>query len=359
MRIKTRQKAARIRQVRFLLFLCLGVAVLLAATAFPTAYAATYSRSTVTQAVSYDGLPALTMKSLQSPDPLQDFTRLTISKLSASAPFKEWKNAGTEYYPLGPGTHSWLVNVMNGDQKIGYLIITAAQEGGGYVLSEYGAGTSGLPYSLTELRQYLVQEAIIPPGYSGTFDLTALYVPLLPLWQLVLDDETIYINAALPEVLPWTPGKAEDVLRAAITGKNTVSSLIRDWSPLQAYKGGGQDDPYTDLVWLTKPKLKDVSVDSFIAAMLGHDSSVAFQSAGRNDTLGAPFMITGFQRWTVQPAAGKAHSTGSAVVYAASGPGGKRYLPLSLLQQTGTLHPASQPGPAKIGAVKDTSTSSH
>ncbi|UQZ36111.1 hypothetical protein C2I18_22820 [Paenibacillus sp. PK3_47] len=358
MKIKTRQKAASGRKIRLLLLLCLGVAVLWTGPAFPSVHAATDSRVTVTQAVSHDKLSALAMKSLPSPASLQDFVSLTISKLSANAPFKDWKNAGTEYYPLGPGTHSWLVNVMDNKQRIGYLIITAAQQGSGYVLSEYGAGTSGLPYSLAELRQYLVQEELIPSAYSGPMELTAFYAPLLPLWQLVLDDETLYINASVPEVLPWSTSKTEAVLKLTVRGTDTVSSLINGLSPLQAFKGKGQDDPYADLQWLANPKLKDLSGDSFSAALLGQYGSVAFQSAGRNDSLGAPFMITGFQRWTL-PAAGKIATSSSAVVYAASGPGGKRYLPLSFLQQSGTLHPVTLTGPDKLGAAPDISNSPH
>lgn len=363
MTIKTRQKAVRSRRVRLLLFLCLGVSVLTTGSAYPPAYAATAtaadSRSAATPSSPLDGLSAMAVESLPSPSSLQDFTSHTISKLSTEAPFKEWKNAGTLYYPLGPGTHSWLVNVMDGDQRIGYLIIAAAQQGGGYVLSEYGAGTAGLPYSLTELRQYLVQEELIPSDYSGTMELTAVYAPLLPVWQLVLDDGTLYINATVPEVLPWSHSKADSVLNASGAETRQVSSLNQNWSPLQTYLSGGQDDPYADLQWMAIPKLKDVSGDSFPAAMLEYNGSVAFQSAGRNDTLGAPFMITGYQRWTLPEASGNSSGSSTAVVYAATGPGGKRYLPLAALQQIGTLHPAPLSGPAEIGAASGARTAAH
>lgn len=142
MNITTRQKSSR-RRGRLLLCLILGLTLLAASASSPQALASQASRTTVMQAVTQEVLPGLEMKPIPAPETLQAFTRQTISQLSADAPFKEWKDAGTEVYPLGPGTRSWLVNVMHSGQRIGYLIISAADQGG-YLLSEYGAGTDGL-----------------------------------------------------------------------------------------------------------------------------------------------------------------------------------------------------------------------
>ncbi|KWX71442.1 hypothetical protein [Paenibacillus jilunlii] len=336
MKIKARQTDRLGRRVRLLLCLCLGLTLYSASSAFPSELSATGTRVTVTQAVSQATVPVLEMTAIASPESLQDFARLTVNKLSANPPFTSWKNASTESYPLGPGTHSWLVNVMNGEQRIGYLIITAKDQGG-YMLSEYGAGSYGLPYSLQDLHQFLVQQELISSNLSGKFELTALYAPLLPVWKLTIEDKTLYINASVLQVLPWSLSKAEDILHAKPDAAGAISSLDTGRTPLPVYESGGQDNPYADLLWLSAPPLTPLSSDKFALA-LASGGSLAFQSPGRNDAFGAPFMITGCQSWGLS-APGTGNSSGSsAIVYAASGPEGKRYLPLAALQDSGTLH---------------------
>lgn len=343
MKIRFGRKLRLVSQGRFLLLVCLGLVA--ASSSFPTELLATGNKVSVSQSALQDKLPALEMKSVPSPNTVQEFADLTLHKLAAEAPFTEWKDASLEYYPLGPGTHSWLVNVMNGEQRIGYLIVSAT-ETGGYMLSEYGAGTYGLPYSLIDLRQLLVQKGLITSSFSGTIELNALYAPLLPVWKISIDDKTYYVNASVPTLLPWSLSEAESVLQGKLTDTNLVTSLNSNVSPLAAYNSGGSDDPYEDIMWLTSPKLTTVSIDN-IALMIHSQTSIAYQAAGRNDTVGAPFMVTGYQSWL--PDSGTKDTTNSATIYAASGPEGKRYLPLSALQELGTLHKLSENNAKALG----------
>ncbi|WP_155990535.1 hypothetical protein [Paenibacillus graminis] len=349
MKINARQKDRLGRRVRLLLCLCLGLTLYSAGSAFPAELSATGTRVTVTQAVSQATAPILEMTAIASPESLQDFARLTVGKLSANPPFTAWKNAGTKYYPLGPGTHSWLVNVMNGEQRIGYLIITAKEQGG-YMLSEYGAGSYGLPYSLQDLHQFLVQQELIPSTNSGNFELTALYAPLLPVWKLTIDNKTMYINASVLQILPWSLDKAEDILHAKSAGTGALSSLNTGLTPLPVYQTGGQDNPYADLLWLSAPPLTPLSGDKFALA-LASGGSLAFQSSGRNEAYGSPFMITGCQSWGLYPSGTSTATGSSAIVYAASGPGGQRYLPLAALQDSGTLHTLTSEHSPKLGSA--------
>ncbi|WP_052416254.1 hypothetical protein [Paenibacillus sp. FSL R5-0912] len=354
MKIKAKQKGPLGRRTRLLLCLTLGLTLFAASASPPPALASIgSSRATVTQAVLQEMLPGLVMTQSPASGTLQDFTRLTISQLSTDAPFTEWKNAGTEVYPLGPGTRSWLVNVMNGEQRIGYLIISAA-DGGKYLLSEYGAGTYGLPYSMSDLRQYLVQEGLITSSYSGKIELSALYAPLLPVWKLTLADKTLYLNASVLQVLPWSLSQANRILDSQLDAKALVvytGSGQQVRTPLPALLSGGQDDPYADLLWLTAPELKSISEVS-LKTLLTSRGSLAFQSTGRNDALGAPFMITGCQSW-LPASAGSNAGAEPAVIYAAAGPGAKRYLPLTALQKYGTFHKPPLPlsGGTTLGAA--------
>ncbi|WP_139084812.1 hypothetical protein [Bacillus sp. FJAT-27264] len=312
-----------------LLLLCLGLVA--ASFGFPSQLAATGSRISVVQAVSQEVPPIFRFQESSAPVTLEDFAQSNIIKLAEQAPFKEWAGAKPQYYPLGPGTHGWLVNVMNGKQRIGYMIISAAEDGG-YVLSEYGAGTYGLPYSLSELHRLLVQQGLISSTYSGTLELTALYAPLLPVWKLKIDGKLLFIDAAAPQILPWTLSQAENALKNTTVSVEDVTSK-KATVPRTAYRTGGTDDPYADLLWLTSPKLAVKDADSFTAE-ISPGVSLVFQAAGRNDLFGAPFTITGYQSW--QPAENTTDA--KTTLYAATGAGGKRYLPLSVLIQSGTLH---------------------
>lgn len=68
---------------------------------------------------------------------------------------------------------------------------------------------------------------------------------------------------------------------------------------------------------MTSPKLLAVDGDN-IAALIRPKESIAYQAAGRNDIVGAPFMITGYQNWL--PASNKTQAINNMpTVYAASG----------------------------------------
>lgn len=331
MKIKLRRKLLLVGQGCLLLFLCL---VLIAgSSSSPSAFAE--ARVSVMQAVTQDHVPVLKMNTLPSPGTVQEFAKTTLDKLAIEAPFKAWKDAAVEYFPLGPGTHSWLVNVMKGEQRIGYMIITATEDGG-YMLSEYGAGTYGLPYSLIELRQFLVQEGLMTSSFSGTIQLTALYAPLLPVWKISIDDQTLFINASVLEILPWSLSKAEEAVKGKLTETEVITTQNNGLSPRSAFNSGGTDDPYENIMWLTSPKLDSVKGDN-ITELIRTTKSLAFQASDKNELVGAPFMITGYQSW--EPAPGRVQAKNNKpTIYAASGPEGKRYLPLSTLQANGTLH---------------------
>jgi hypothetical protein len=328
-----RRKRTRNYRAPLLLLLCLGLTV--SSFGFPSQLAATGNRISVVQSVSQEVPPIFRFQSTSAPVSLEDFAQLAIHKLSGEAPFKSWAAAKPEYYPLGPGTHGWLVNVMKGSQRIGYMIVSATEDGG-YVLSEYGAGTYGLPYSLSELHQLLVQEGLITSTYSGTLELKALYAPLLPVWKLTINGKLVFVDAAKPQILPWSLSQGDQTLQSPASATDLVTRKDSALTPSSVYRTGGTDDPYEDLLWLTAPKLEVSDADSF-AAQISPGESIAFQAVGRNDKFSAPFMITGYQSWVP----GDEDDTGreQATLYAASGSEGKRYLPLSLLLKTGTLHP--------------------
>lgn len=317
------------RKVCFLLILCVGLGLSsLISPSLLTAAGSPYPAKNTKSVLQLVTAPASST--------LEDFVKVNIDKLAAEAPFKSWKNAQSKYYPLGPGTHSWLVNVMNGDQRIGYMIITATTEGG-YVLSEYGAGNEGLPYSLSELRQLLVQEGLIPSTYSGKLALKPLYLPLLPLWEVTLSGKKFYINAAVPEILPWSYTKVETLSIKASTVANLYSFSKNTRIPQPIFLSHQSSDPYENILWIKNPKLPIFGEDEF-STLLQQKGSLVFQSAGHNDSVGGPLMITGYQIWRTVDDPSESVQKNNNLLYAAIGPEGKRFVPLPLLQKYGTLH---------------------
>ncbi|BCG58751.1 hypothetical protein [Paenibacillus sp. URB8-2] len=271
------------------------------------------------------------------PDSLKAFVREAVDKLAVEAPFKEWKTAEQSIYPLGPGTHGWLVNLLRGDKRIGYMIITAS-DNGGYTLSEYGAGTDeSLPYSATELRLFLAQKGLIHSS-DEIIEQIPLYAPLLPYWKVTLNSQTLngqtlYVNAIVPEILPWDKSKAEAVAGSAEADQRyglTAYGSLTDFAAKPMFQTGHTGDPYDNLLWLTSPKLAPLAAGEFAELLHRHPGLVLRSNAGANDTLGAPLMVLGYQLWARPEASG-----GGTIAYAASGIGGRRFLPLDALQHSG------------------------
>lgn len=285
----------------------------------------------------------LVLPETAGPAELRLFVKETVAKLAASPPFTGWSGAELKIYPLGPGTHGWLVNVMRSGERIGYLII-AAKTDGGYMLSEYGAGTEGLPYSLTELRRVLAQDALIPTSSIPRVKLEAVYVPLRPLWKLTDPTGSVYyLHAWKPELLPRSA--AEQALNQLSA---PIGAINRDWTPAAAgWTAGAGDDPAADLSWLAEPPLTiGAAVSSSLSDALRR-SPLVFRSRTGGGLLAAPFILSGAQRWTAlsdQPG-------GERQIEYAALPNGTsvRFVPLgALLREEGGFHPLPSGEPAPL-----------
>lgn len=261
------------------------------------------------------------------------FARQAADKLADSEPFKAWKTAKQEIEALGPGTHGWLVRVKDGDKEIGYMIITSSEDGG-YVLSEYGAAEDGIPYSLTELRRFLAQKGIISlTGLSGaSFNAAAQYLPLLPYWKVTIDGSVLYLNALHPEILPWNEEQAQAAAKSAAEKGSfglQYRNLREGYAPNPAVIASNEDNPYSNLGWLSSPSTAVPEARDFPALLQSGRGLVYRQAGGANELSGGPLLITGYQQWNPPGSA----ATGS--LYAAAG--GSRFLPLDALRSGGTV----------------------
>lgn len=240
----------------------------------------------------------------QVPGSLMDFAEETVAQLSAHAPFTTWDEAKLEFTPLGPGTHGWLVTISDEGLPQGYMIISA-EEDGGYILSEYGIGST-LPYSQAPLKERLSAEGLVKAGGSlpqGSI-VRKLY-DVSPVWQVQLPGKKpIYFNALNSEALPDEPQQTHSTTKLVsvslpATAKGLVtSSTSNHWfAATPSIATGDSMDPYDNLLWLTSSELTTRSSDD-LRNLLQEHSTLIFKSKKGNTAYGAPFNLTGWHRWS-------------------------------------------------------------
>ncbi|PDO10088.1 MAG: hypothetical protein BLM47_09295 [Candidatus Reconcilbacillus cellulovorans] len=62
-----------------------------------------------------------------------------MERIAAAEGFADWLGAHLEIFPLGPGTHGWLVLLSRDNRRVGFL--TVYDDGrGGWTIGEYGHG---------------------------------------------------------------------------------------------------------------------------------------------------------------------------------------------------------------------------
>lgn len=252
-------------------------------------------------------ISALQLASSAVPDRLETFTEQTITDLAEHLPFKNWQDASLDYTPLGPGTHSWLITIDDGVKPLGYLIITS-DDLGGYILSEYGIG-SELPYSLAPLKNTLASAGILNTGQqkdSTTLDslpqgskLEAQYNSITPYWKVTLKGKApVYVHAVTNDIVPSAANKAPFPSRKTNI-KSSVLSSLESLTSSSVINTQGEQDPYSNLKWLTNPVLSVKNGNDFIR-LLRSDSrkSLIFTTKDQNAAFGAPFNLTGWQTWS-------------------------------------------------------------
>ncbi|MGW8956294.1 hypothetical protein [Paenibacillus sp. NPDC055715] len=255
-----------------------------------------------------------------------------VQSLSAQPPFAQWKDAELSYHPLGPGTHSWLVQVNRAGEYIGYLII-GADHNGAYQLHEYGTGPGG-PYSMNLLRQSLKSLTETELSSIDKLQITPMYEePLLAYWLVRSSTGSeVCIDAFTGDPLP-----------AEVANGNWKNKLHSSTipSPALSLKAGAQAitlsaepfDPYDDLSWLLpKQKLSLHNVNQFTNT-LSESSRIVFSATGINFAFGGPLAINGYQSWN------PSHDLSHPIMYAVTCRTGlSRFVPLDRLLPGGEFY---------------------
>lgn len=256
-----------------------------------------------------------------------------IDALSREKGFEAWPEARRDIYPLGPGTHGWVVILRDGNREIGYMVISATEQGG-YRLTEYGTGSKPL-FSMDTLYQSLMQLGLIPQDHSpgpasdealALLNLKRLYIePMQAVWQLADRGKMRYLDAKtgeeLPDISGWLeangassdgpsapgrqPGESSAAPSTDTPGSQPGASPGAPSAPGSQPGGSLGDtaaweafDPFERTTWLKGKPLPQGSFEEWRTKVSRPGSRVTFTGKWYGGKALYPLAVTGFHVWT-------------------------------------------------------------
>ncbi|GIP33982.1 hypothetical protein [Paenibacillus sp. J2TS4] len=242
-----------------------------------------------------------------------------ISSLYDRPGFDTWKGAQWEVLPLGPGLHGWVVLLNQGDRQVGYLIVSAAEDGT-YHLTEYGTGSKPL-YSMRTLHQSLVQLGLIDSSYDQfeadqSVRKEAHYSNgLQALWKVTVSEKVHYFDAKSGEELPDL-SSVFPVLQSAKQGtSSSVKSIVQSAE-------APEFDPFEQAYWIQGTPLQEWTEENVFDKWTS-SRQVTYTARLFDGAVYNPYAVTGIHRW----------NNGS--VYMALDQDGPRYFPFETLRLQG------------------------
>ncbi|WNR43063.1 hypothetical protein [Paenibacillus roseipurpureus] len=222
----------------------------------------------------------------------------TISKwqstLAKEKGFEGWTGAKWNSYPLGPGTHGWVILLSDQGHEVGYMIVHAT-ESGDFRLTEYGTGSSPL-FSLSTLYRSLVQQELIPSTNlfedfvrNKNIQLDRLYAgTLTSVWKITLDNVSYYLDAKSGELLPLTEDPKPHATSEIVKGTELSDSALTITRP--------SFDPYEMLPWIQGTPLPVTSLAELQVAF-DQNEDLTYVINLYDNQVTMPLAILGFQQW--------------------------------------------------------------
>jgi hypothetical protein len=257
-----------------------------------------------TSLVQQTGQPSASSQIAETAKPVPDLRSestltATIDKwrvaLAREEGFHNWQAAAWNSYPLGPGTHGWVVILTDHGEDVGYMIVQAV-ENGSFRLTEYGTGNHPL-FSLTTLYRSLVQQELIPTTItysdfiaSETIAKDRLYMDgLTAVWKINLNDQAYYVDAKSGEVLPLkedpTPKLQADDIYLMTTDLKEASTVMHP-----AF------DPYEQMPWIVGSPLPVAGLSALQSA-LDTDKNLTYVTELYGGQVTLPLAVLGYQSW--------------------------------------------------------------
>lgn len=289
--------------------------------------------------------------SVHAPESVQQFARDQARVLAAGSTQSSniWGRAELRFFPLGPGTHGWLVHAYVEDAASGYMIIVASEQGD-LILSEYGEGKDPL-YSFSLLKQALLRQQLDPhvvTAGGGSIELRYM-PPMLAYWSVKQKNgDSLFIDAAGGDLLPFEVVQAAEQ-RLATGDPHSFWSLSFNEKQQIVYSPDPHVldastftvdqlhavplyDPVEQLSWITSPAIPVKGTDDLFK-LWGQGQSIVFSAGERNMYYGGPLPVGGIQVWT-------SLSDGMKIAYAAIGGSStiQRRVPLQTLIHDGHFY---------------------
>lgn len=265
-----------------------------------------------------------------------------IAQLAAEPGFEAWERSSWETYPLGPGTHGWVVLIKDEQQQeAGYLVVGAAAEGG-YRLVEYGTGDMPL-FSETTLRSSLQRGSPEGVQFTARAQIDRLYLDAMrAFWKVTENGVTRYADAKSGVWLPETFTARTAGGDSGGDFEGTANSLERSGAPL--HKLTAAADPYATLDWLDAPEQAVGGWDDFAALWENRAGALVFR-AELDGSVMIPYGVAGYHWWSPAPtdirfAADRERRDAAPSLqgFVALEDYGTRYVPLDVLRSSGSFH---------------------
>ncbi|MBD7967098.1 hypothetical protein [Paenibacillus gallinarum] len=234
-----------------------------------------------------------------APAPVLRLAEHTIKELSKNSEFANFIDSNLHIMPLGPGTHSFLVHVLQGKDIAGYLIITGEQSSAEematpqikYLVTEYGVGTFSV--FNPELLYLLGHLSHLEKGTENSTPHQMKYAGKLSYWVIEKEGKTIYVDATNGDVLLDNP--------EMLTEPRTIDRYS-DWiSTDHTLKTIQQTSPLFDssenLKWRVSTPVPIFSERSLLRK-LDTSKQLIFNSSDHNMWYSGPLSITGYATWT-------------------------------------------------------------
>ncbi len=224
--------------------------------------------------------------------------RSWVDALAGEPGFESWAAASWTVYPLGPGTHSWVVLLQANAQEVGYLVLAA--DGDSYRLQEYGQGEYPL-FSMNTLQRSLAQRGLISES-NPSMTISRIYAaPLQGVWRIEgAADEPLYLDAKTGEELPsldtWVQEQKTGASQASSAYNVTVAGQP---GTLAATLIKMSFDPFLKPVWLKGSPEPKLDYSAWKAGPISSEEiPVTYLGKWYGGKALYPLATTGFHEWS-------------------------------------------------------------
>lgn len=239
----------------------------------------------------------LTVNQINESISVKEQAQRWAEELSAEERYQSWRNAKVSVTPMGPGTHSWLVQLtQDGSGIVGYIVIYATEDGG-FQLGEYGIGAYPL-FNEQALQLSLLQLELDP----NTIKAERVYGDALhAAWRITTKRAVYYTDAMSGEGLPIEKEQDwEDEQKTTSASAEYRYGLSDKDAKLEAqYELTAAFDPYGRMPWLTKEPM-DITNSNYTASLLKaiqSNKEIRYTAESYKGKLRQVWSVIGYDVW--------------------------------------------------------------